>query len=272
MNQKSNFITKISFVIFAIAFIISIILYFQPESKPLNWLSLETAMEQSKSSNKNIILYFYSRWNQSNRQIESLIFSVDSLRKKLNTDFILAGLDLSSPENIKIAKDDYLVEKMPVMMMLNKNGKEVNRIVNFSSPSALYYWLQDSSYKYIASWNDYNKAKQIAEKENKKILLLVEKNPYLTPYLNTIFSINKLQLYISQKFVPVMISKTCKEDRQQFPQFLPKSTSMFVPDFIYILNSDGSVKDSMVVSRFGKKTEDEIINNLDKMLSENNNP
>jgi thioredoxin-related protein len=263
MNQKSTYILKIFLGIFIISFIAAFIVYLQPNKKPLNWLPFKDALIKAKNENKRIVLNFYSRWNPMSRQMDNLIFSVDTLKAKLNSNFILAGINLDDSENKKIAKDVFLIERMPLLIMLNPKGKELNRTYNLMNPNFVYEWLNDSSFIYIDSWLEYKSAMNIAKNENKKLMVLIINNPNAAEYLNNLFNKQRLQLYLMQNFIPVILRKTFADDRELITKI--SKAENIGENFIYILNPDGTDRGYFIIDSFTQNPVDKIIDEFEKI-------
>jgi hypothetical protein len=265
MNQKSSFLGKIFVIIFAVSFIIALIIFLQPDVKPLNWLPLNDALAKSKKENKRIILNIYNKWDPMSRQIDNIFSSVDSLKEKLNTHFILAGITIDNEQNSKIARDEYLVERMPIFIMLNSKGKEISRMNNMFNSDMFYYWISDSSYLYIDSWLEYSSARQISQKENRKLMVLIINNPNSADFINQLFSKKKVQLFIMQNFIPVILRKTSLPDRNIIRQFT--KTENISENFIYIIEPDGNVQGNFILDLYTQNSVDRIIEDFEKIIT-----
>jgi hypothetical protein len=213
MRQNNLTYSKVFALAFAIITIIALILYFLPDKQPLNWLTLDEAKTDALKFHKPILVNFYSRWSAECKNADKTIFSNDTLKLKLRTNYILARVSLDSKTNKFLAKEIYDIKGLPALVELSPKGEETMRI-SAINPFILSYWIQDTTYKTIDSWQNYYDAKSYAEKNNKILIIFLVTKLNQSGFTTKIISDNKVQLLIAQDYVPVYIIASNVEDRK----------------------------------------------------------
>ncbi len=214
MRQNNLGYSKVFAAVFVIVTIIALILYFIPEKQPLNWLSLDEAKKEAMKSHKPILVNFYSRWSAECKTANKTIFSDDNLKTMMKAKYILAKVSLDNKNNKELAKNLYEIKGLPTFVILSQNAREISRIsgINFYS---LNYWLQETPYKIIDSWMNFDEGKAYAEKNNKILLVYLITQLNRPPgILSTVMRDDKLQLLIAQDYVPVYLIASDDNDRK----------------------------------------------------------
>ncbi|MBI5326181.1 MAG: thioredoxin family protein [Ignavibacteriae bacterium] len=213
MKQNDNIYSKIFALAFLAVTVIAFILYFVPEKQPLDWMSYDDALIVAAKKNKPVLLNFYSIWSEECKQLDRNVFSKDSLKNKLKSKYILARIILDNKQNSSIAKQQFNIKGIPSLVELTPKGKEIRRLSG-ANEQILYFWIQDTTYKIINSWQDFYTANNESEKSNKILLLLLNASYNPFNFRTEMLQDEKVKLLIAQDFVPTYLVSSNSEDRK----------------------------------------------------------
>lgn len=100
------------------------------------------ALKQAQASNKLVLIDFSARWCPGCVRFESETFGTRFF-KSLTKDIIKVKLDMDRFENTVIA-DKYGVKAIPTLILIDKNQKEISRLVDYQPDSVLREFFNDT--------------------------------------------------------------------------------------------------------------------------------
>ena len=174
----------------------------------INWESYQEGMNESNSTGKPVILYFYSSINKLN---ESIFSNPDITNKSKN--FVMIKINNNSRENESILKK-YNIENLPSIIFLNSNGTEIYRMVdfNYSEEKILQNFSGEmekilGSYTNSIIWLDYEEGMNEINKTGKPaILYFYYSNYQLCKYTDDYIFSNNAVISKSKNFVMIKIN------------------------------------------------------------------
>jgi Thioredoxin-related protein len=95
------------------------------------------ALEKAAKENKNLFLEFSTTWCGPCKMMAKTIFPNPKVGEVINNSFISLALDAEKGEGIELSKK-YGVKGYPTMIFLDKEGKELNRLVG-ATPNADFF-------------------------------------------------------------------------------------------------------------------------------------
>lgn len=197
-----------------LSFLVALVLYLQPQSRPFNWLDFEDAKKVALAENKPIFLNFYSKWDPISKNIENTVFMNDTIKTALNKGFILASMNIGSKENQKIMIEKFKIQNLPTFIILDGNGKEITRYATMpiGQEMLFYNWLTDTSYKYVINWKNYNEAKDNAAENDRFLLVVIARLPFATSSIYNVYNNKEIKESIAESIEPTFLTSTNEKD------------------------------------------------------------
>ncbi|MGL4669709.1 MAG: thioredoxin family protein [Methanobacteriaceae archaeon] len=96
--------------------------------------NLDSAIEEAKSSNKKVLVYFEANWCSYCKQMNDETFTDSNVQKTINNNYIPVAID--GDENPDLCSK-YNVFSYPTIIILDPNGNKVDEIPGFRSASEL---------------------------------------------------------------------------------------------------------------------------------------
>lgn len=211
-NNSIRFATVFAALAF-ISIIIALVFYFEPEAQSINWLNYNEAVSIAKSQKKPIFVNFYSKYNKLSKQINDQLFANEKIKSILNSNYVLASIDIDNQINIDFAKKTFFLDKMPTFIVVSENGRQLKRFNNFLDLNIFYNWLINISYKYIDSWETYNKAKTTANNSNKSLLVFISNNNNRIDLISDLATNDNIYQIIHSNYIPTILLNTDYNDR-----------------------------------------------------------
>lgn len=109
-------------------------------------LSLKDAMAKAKKEHKLIFVDVYTTWCGPCKLLKKNTFPDKTLGEYYNKNFISIAADAEKGEWIKFA-DDHRVQGYPTMMILDAEGKEIDRTVGYMPAEPLLKFGADTKAK-----------------------------------------------------------------------------------------------------------------------------
>lgn len=134
------FKTVFSFIII----VISLYALIPSEKNGINWMAYSDESFNNTERNKGVIIDFYADWCIPCKELDALTFSNPKIIE-LSKDFITLKADMTksvSPE-VSALREKFKVIGVPTVLIINKDGKEVNRITGFVNADEFYKILLD---------------------------------------------------------------------------------------------------------------------------------
>ncbi|MEG0467073.1 MAG: thioredoxin family protein [Mucinivorans sp.] len=93
--------------------------------------SLADGLKTAGNENKLVFVDVYTTWCGPCKYMSSTIFPSEEVGKVMNGSFVSLKIDAEQGEGLDVAKT-YSVKAYPTMLILDKTGKELGRIVGSS--------------------------------------------------------------------------------------------------------------------------------------------
>jgi thiol:disulfide interchange protein DsbD len=101
----------------------------------LQWgTDLNQVMQEAKASNKSIFVDFYADWCAYCVEMDEVTYQDPQVKEKLTENYVL--LKLNVDDNPELSQK-YRAYGLPIMIILDSNGNEINRIIGYQSPQQL---------------------------------------------------------------------------------------------------------------------------------------
>lgn len=94
----------------------------------------DTALTQAQKEGKQLFVDCYTTWCGPCRMMTTQVFPLDTVGQYMNAHFVCLKVDMEKGEGPELAKR-YEVRAYPTFLILDKEGKEVNRLVGANSPA-----------------------------------------------------------------------------------------------------------------------------------------
>lgn len=271
-RQRSYTFALISVVAFVLITSAAFINYFNDSGKISGWMDIDDALENAKSSKKPVIVNFYSRFNQMSKNINNQILSNESVKKFLNDNFEMAGINVADKQNTKYLDSIYNIKSIPAYLIIAPNQDELfrftgNEAMNVMGTFALEKQQKDimNDINYFINMPENQTAKSIAKDSDKLLLYLSVVEPENARKMMFILDGMMTRDYINKEFVPVYLNSSNKYDKKLINELKEKyistnqplnddresiklSVGDFVEEFILVLD-----KDENYVSHFNPK-------------------
>ena len=111
--------------------------------KMLDWYTdAESALSAAKKQNKRIIMDFTAKWCGACKELEHKTFSNKQVAERMKA-YILIKVDCtkSRDEKIKSVQEKYNIKGLPTVLIMDKEGEELSRIVSFLPPEQFLTFL-----------------------------------------------------------------------------------------------------------------------------------
>lgn len=112
----------------------------QPEVEPAWYTDLTEAQQKATTSDRQILYFVFTDWCRWCRAMEDSVLgtpTVDSLRGKLVLARVNGDIDTALVSRLRI-------QGYPTILMLDKTGNEIDRILGYRSAAALARWCRDA--------------------------------------------------------------------------------------------------------------------------------
>jgi thiol:disulfide interchange protein len=98
--------------------------------------SLEEVKKEAKKQKKNIFIDCYTVWCGPCKMLDKNVFSNVEFANALQKDYIPYKLDMELGEGIPFS-ETYQINRFPTMLVIDANGKELQRLVGYRDASTL---------------------------------------------------------------------------------------------------------------------------------------
>jgi len=112
----------------------------EPEVEPAWYTDLTEAQQKATTSDRQILCFVFTDWCLWCRAMEDSVLgtpTVDSLRGKFVFARVNGDVDTGMVSRLRI-------QGYPTILMLDKTGNEIDRILGYRSPAALARWCRDA--------------------------------------------------------------------------------------------------------------------------------
>jgi thioredoxin-like negative regulator of GroEL len=109
----------------------------QPAQEPskIPWASsFQAALEQAKAKNRPVFVDVYADWCGWCKRLDQEVFTQDPVAQMLNDHFVPVKVDGDNEPNFS---QNYAIEGLPTMLVLEADGSEVGRIAGYKTAEAL---------------------------------------------------------------------------------------------------------------------------------------
>ena len=126
----------IIFLIVSSVFLLSNIA-FANSAEDINWVSYDKALSMAKKQDKQILIYFFTKWCGYCKKMDKEVFANASIIKYLNKNFISVRLNTEkNKKNAKIASS-YSVRAYPNTWFLTSNGDKISKLPGFAPANSM---------------------------------------------------------------------------------------------------------------------------------------
>ena len=91
----------------------------------------EKALEESKSEDKPLMIYFYTGWCSWCKKLERETYSNDQVASLLNDNFICLKINVEDHPSLMA---EYRIPGFPTVIFLSAEGEEMGRIMGYKPP------------------------------------------------------------------------------------------------------------------------------------------
>ena len=98
--------------------------------------SLEDVKKEAKKQKKNIFIDCYTVWCGPCKMLDKNVFSNAEFANSLQKEYIPYKLDMEVGEGISFS-ESYNINRFPTMLVIDANGKEIQRLVGYRDASTL---------------------------------------------------------------------------------------------------------------------------------------
>lgn len=135
-----------------ILFLISLLLSLSYNGVDFSKLPLDKARALAKVENKKILIDFYTDWCIPCKELDKYIFQDSTISQFLNERYVCLKINAESDYGKKIGKELNLQEAYPTVLLLNSDGKEIDRIIGLITPDKYFQLIKD----YTANKNTFD--------------------------------------------------------------------------------------------------------------------
>jgi thiol:disulfide interchange protein len=109
-----------------------------PNAPQIAWLTdEEAALAKAQSEGKPVLIDFGARWCEGCKRLDRETFPSTKVRKE-SQRFVALRIDLSEDDGeAERIRRKYRIGGLPVLLLLDKRGNEVERLVDFVEPAEL---------------------------------------------------------------------------------------------------------------------------------------
>ena len=204
-DQRSSVLARIFALIGAAGILAGILLDLSPAGSTIPWIPLDRARVESRRTGKPVLLDIYGDWCRPCRKMDAEVFSIDSVRSAMETDFILARLDVGKLDTMLAMLSGLEVESIPTMVILTPQGLEVKRHSGLMDSSSLLQWLRDRTNNFLLSWPALPDARVIASRSHTPCLIFWMKSHTLLDRTYGGLRMPAFQQFLSTKVVPTVV-------------------------------------------------------------------
>ena len=108
----------------------------------LPWIDYEKALEQGKTANKPLLLFFRTRWCYQCKEMKRRVFRKQDVADLMKNRFLLVDVDIGKEKRLQ---EIYRITYVPTTVFLDQNGKRIMDLKGFVPHSRFLLAL-----KYIA--------------------------------------------------------------------------------------------------------------------------
>lgn len=121
-----------------VAFLAGVAVWAPAPAVAAQWLTdLNTARQQAYAENKPVLIYLFSRTVEPCRRMEQETFGEEAVKEKLGS-LVCVALNV---DRIADAVRTFKIMKVPTVVLLNPNGKELDRAVGYKPPGEFSQYL-----------------------------------------------------------------------------------------------------------------------------------
>lgn len=206
MNQRSYILARVFAIMAGICVFAAAGIEYWPEPNALHWFSLEAAKTESQRTGKPIYLDVYADWCGPCKMMDRTVFSNDTVKTILETQYVAARLNIDDPTvTDSIKQRVFRVRALPTSIVLSHTGKEMKRRAGYMSLADFRGWINDSSLIAFGLWEDFLEARKTSGRDNKPMALVVVNSRSNLASYEQLFLSPDVKRTIAENFVPTMV-------------------------------------------------------------------
>lgn len=206
MNQRSYIFARVLGIIAGICVLAAAGIEYWPEANTFHWLSIEAAKAESQKTGKPVYLDIYADWCGPCKMMDRTVFSNDSVKTILETQYVAARLNIDDPTvTDSIKQQVFHIRVLPTSIVLSHSGKEMKRRIGYMSVTDFRGWINDSSLIAFGLWEDYIEARKTSRRDSKPMALVVVKSRSMLSSYEQLFLSPDVKRTIAENFVPTMV-------------------------------------------------------------------
>ncbi|MEZ4908596.1 MAG: thioredoxin family protein [Saprospiraceae bacterium] len=138
----------------------------EPVDSPFSDISLTTAKEMASIEGKLIFVDFYANWCVPCKWMDETTYADKSVISSLQDKFVSVKINIDDFDGYTL-KEEYGIKILPTVLVLDQNGKVIERYEESMSPSKLTDVLNNVSANTTPKTHSYNKSpKEINQNDN----------------------------------------------------------------------------------------------------------